>query len=213
VLSAMRKHSANADVAHQGCGALWNLAKDNADNKVALNNAGAVDAVHAAMRIHRANSSVSNWGDKALEELRIRGDNQGKAGSWAIRNLGASAYNRAALLAADALRAIVNYMRNLTAHVGVARNGCGALENLAAGSTDLLAAQLAAALLQDPCPAQEEQTEMFNSCGICLETFDDDTHARTAFTCGHCVCQDCAYKQDKCPICRQEVSSRTKLYL
>ncbi|XP_028799669.1 E3 ubiquitin-protein ligase RGLG4 [Neltuma alba] len=45
------------------------------------------------------------------------------------------------------------------------------------------------------------------ACAICL-TNDKDM----AFGCGHMTCRDCGSRMAKCPICRQKIKSRVKLF-
>ncbi|TKY49460.1 E3 ubiquitin-protein ligase RGLG2 [Spatholobus suberectus] len=45
------------------------------------------------------------------------------------------------------------------------------------------------------------------ACPVCL------TNARDlAFGCGHMTCRDCGYKLTNCPICRQRITSRLRVY-
>ncbi|XP_068322921.1 E3 ubiquitin-protein ligase RGLG4-like isoform X1 [Pyrus communis] len=56
-----------------------------------------------------------------------------------------------------------------------------------------------------PAPAGDERSEML--CPICLTNGKD-----IAFGCGHMSCRDCAPRLSDCPICRQPIRSRLRVF-
>ena len=69
ILSAMKTHSSNATVQEKGCGALWNLALNNDNNRVMIADAGGIDAIQSAMENHSLNAMVQQYGCGALKNL------------------------------------------------------------------------------------------------------------------------------------------------
>ncbi|KAL8268346.1 hypothetical protein R6Q59_002144 [Mikania micrantha] len=55
-----------------------------------------------------------------------------------------------------------------------------------------------------PTPAQDDENK---TCPICLTNEKD-----LAFGCGHMVCRDCGSRLSRCHICREEITSRIRLY-
>ncbi|GMP74164.1 hypothetical protein CsSME_00031664 [Camellia sinensis var. sinensis] len=53
-------------------------------------------------------------------------------------------------------------------------------------------------------PMVDEQNEV---CPICLTNVKD-----MAFGCGHTTCRECGSRVSNCPICRQQITSRLRLY-
>lgn len=60
-----------------------------------------------------------------------------------------------------------------------------------------------------PPPLQEELTRQAEErcCPVCMDRRKD-----LAFGCGHLVCHECSAALDRCPVCRQPVASRIRLY-
>ncbi|GAA0143758.1 calcium-binding protein [Lithospermum erythrorhizon] len=56
--------------------------------------------------------------------------------------------------------------------------------------------------LTTPVQNQEEQV-----CPVCLTNKKD-----TAFSCGHMTCRECSPRLSHCPICRQSITSRIRIY-
>lgn len=52
-----------------------------------------------------------------------------------------------------------------------------------------------------------EEDERNQVCAICLTNKKD-----MAFNCGHMICRECGAQVSNCPICRQHISSRIRLY-
>ena len=72
ILSAMKKHSSNANVQENSCGALVNLAL-NENNRVTISNAGGKAAIESAMRNYSSNAGVQEKGKAALRNLNLHG--------------------------------------------------------------------------------------------------------------------------------------------
>ncbi|XP_022868253.1 E3 ubiquitin-protein ligase RGLG4-like isoform X1 [Olea europaea var. sylvestris] len=53
-------------------------------------------------------------------------------------------------------------------------------------------------------PVQDDRTQV---CPVCLTEAKD-----MAFNCGHMTCRDCSTRLSDCPICRQRITSRLRLY-
>jgi E3 ubiquitin-protein ligase RGLG len=47
-----------------------------------------------------------------------------------------------------------------------------------------------------------------HQCCVCMER-----HKNTALGCGHVLCENCARSVSTCPLCKQPIASRLKLYL
>ncbi|VFQ75081.1 unnamed protein product [Cuscuta campestris] len=54
-------------------------------------------------------------------------------------------------------------------------------------------------------PAEDSQSQ---ACPVCFESRKD-----MAFNCGHTICKDCGERVDNCPICRQLITDRIRLYI
>ncbi|WOG97953.1 hypothetical protein DCAR_0417294 [Daucus carota subsp. sativus] len=55
--------------------------------------------------------------------------------------------------------------------------------------------------------SSSEEDERNQACAICLTNRKD-----MAFNCGHMTCRECGLRLSNCPICRQQISSRIRLY-
>ncbi|KAF5760992.1 putative transcription factor C2H2 family [Helianthus annuus] len=58
--------------------------------------------------------------------------------------------------------------------------------------------------VNDPTPTQDDENKI---CPICLTNEKD-----MAFGCGHMACKECGSQLSRCHICRQQISSRIRLY-
>ena len=67
----MQTHLQHAGVQEQGCGALWSLAGNDA-NQVKIGEAGGVDAVVKAMQTHLQHAGVQEQGCGALMNLAAK---------------------------------------------------------------------------------------------------------------------------------------------
>jgi hypothetical protein len=115
IVSAMAAHSNVSKVQELGCGALWNLARNDANSVSIATNHG-IEAIMSAMAANSDVSKVQEWGCLALGTL-ARND----ANSVSI----AAKYGIEAILSA------------MTAHINesmVQEEGCLALSNLACGN-------------------------------------------------------------------------------
>jgi hypothetical protein len=113
VVALMRAGAGDVEVQRAGCSALWILAAGNAGNRVAIAEAGGVQAVVGAMKLHQ--------GIAAVQEM----------GCGALMNLALNAGNRMAIGEAGGVQVVIDAMK---IHEGIAeiqRWGCRALMNLA----------------------------------------------------------------------------------
>jgi hypothetical protein len=121
VLAALARFGGeDPQVAEQGCGAVRNLAANDAANRKAIASAGGIAAVLSALRAHG-------------------GSHAGVAvqGCGALRNLAFDADNRKAIGSEGGIAAVLSALRALgESHARVAKQGCAALRNLAANDAD-----------------------------------------------------------------------------
>ena len=66
IIASMKKKPTDASVQQDGCGALADLAGNNAENQAAIAQAGGIPAVVAALRGHPTSAGVQEWGAAAL---------------------------------------------------------------------------------------------------------------------------------------------------
>ncbi|KAM4080291.1 hypothetical protein ACJW30_11G004000 [Castanea mollissima] len=57
-------------------------------------------------------------------------------------------------------------------------------------------------------PSMEADERNQAVCPICLTNAKD-----LAFGCGHLTCQDCGPRLSNCPICRQPIKSRLRVFI
>lgn len=53
-----------------------------------------------------------------------------------------------------------------------------------------------------------QQLSEASQCSICM-SFPRDT----ALNCGHVICNGCSHRVSQCPICRAEISNRTRIFV
>ena len=113
VVALLKTFSHSADVVRPAFAALESIVGgDDEAKRVAAGEAGAIEAVVAAMRAHGSNAEVQKQGCWALENMACDAENKVKAGS------------------AGAIEVVVAAMRAHASNAGVQQRGCGALMNM-----------------------------------------------------------------------------------
>ncbi len=82
-----------------------------------------------------------------------------------------------------------------------------ALEALAAAAEAALPRMRHAIVTARVAAARSEAVEAA-ACAVCLAAARD-----TFLNCGHIICQRCAERVERCPICRAPISSRSRAFV
>lgn len=63
-------------------------------------------------------------------------------------------------------------------------------------------------------PAQRQPRKSRTHVAECAVCSDSGSHVQwSVFNCGHCACETCAERLQECPMCRNTITSRIRLYL
>lgn len=116
VIRTMREYSDNAVVQIYCLRVIWDICKDDENNKQAITSAGATDDIMRALEAFPENASVQ------------------EKGCGAIWSLGANTHNRVVLVRAGACARIVKALRNFIATESLIRTAIGAMRTLSPDS-------------------------------------------------------------------------------